>query len=122
MRAVLLCVVVCCAVAYGQIGAPGGFQNLDESKWGEVTAVLEGSLVKLASEQGHHLKLVKLRSVKSQTVAGVNYEADAVFENATGENLNCSLTLWVQSWTNFDKLTLKCAEKEYVVVRGAEAT
>ena len=123
MRTAILTVfVVSLALVHGQGFGFGGFSPVQQENWGGVSNKVSGHLVQLASEQGHHFKLVKLRSVKSQVVAGINYEADAEFENKAGEKLDCSLSLWVQQWVNYDKLTLKCAEKEYVVERGTQAT
>ena len=123
MRVIILSiVVVCCAVAYGQVGIPGGLFDLEESRWDEVKSVLQRSLLQLANEQGHHLKLSKFNNVQYQVSTGFKYHADAEFENNVGEKLNCHFTLWVQEWINFDELKLNCAEKEYVVTRGTKAT
>lgn len=120
MRAVILFVLaLCCAVAYA--GPPGGFSHLEEKKWGEVTRIIERSLLQLAREQGHHFKLVKLHTVEHQVIAGTKYVADADFENKIGEKLKCHVTLEVQDWKDFDELKMKCLEKEYVVRRGIRA-
>lgn len=120
MRAAILSVlIVCCAVAYGS--APGGFHRLEESKWGEVSRVIDRSLLQLAKQQGHHFKLIKLHTVEHQVVTGTKYEADADFENKIGEKLKCHVTLLVQEWKDFDELKLKCLEKEYLVTRGIRA-
>lgn len=121
----LFIVIAGCVIVYGQLSeeippVAGGFTSLDESRWDAVGAIVERSLIQLANEQGHHFKLVKLHAVQTQVVAGISYIADGEFENKAGKKLNCHFTLHVEEWTNFDQLTLKCAEKNYVVTRGLQ--
>lgn len=120
MRVVLIVFVCACALASAQIG--GGFSELPQSEWADLKSSLTESLGQLHSEQGHHLELVELETVRKQTVAGTNYEIKAWLKEHNGsDRIKCDIKVWEQLWAHFRDVDIKCAEKSYKVVKGKHA-
>jgi len=95
----------------------GGFSPVDESRWPGVSEKVAAHLVQLASEQGHQWKLVEVKSLKSQVIAGVKYDGTAVFEDAAGEQHTGGFKL-VVGINKYEKLELNCAEQTFTVSKG----
>lgn len=117
----LIVLALCCTCVFGQQAAGGGTQ-LDESKWSDVRAIIEESLVQLKDEQGHNLQLKSIQNVQHKTVSGSSYTVNALV-NAPGstEDVACTLTIWVQTWANFREFETDCAGTSYRAVKGTKS-
>lgn len=103
-------------------GIPGGIT--DTSNHAKAKKLLEDSLTQLRAEpNGTHLRLVEIKSVSEQVVAGKLYRIDADFAAGEAETKkNCKVELWHKEWTGFREAKFNCDDgaKHTVTKTGAE--
>lgn len=59
------------------------------------------------------LRLVKVKNITTQVVAGMSYVITGIFEDANGDHFDCEISLWERAW-------LSGAEKLIVTLRTKE--
>lgn len=100
----------------------GGFFPADDDDIEQVTPLLKDSLDELKGQaDGAELKLVRIKTMHVQVVAGKLYKMDAEFENPGSKSkTNCEVKLWHQPWNGFRETKFKCddAVKYKVTKRG----
>lgn len=112
----------CITFARCSDGIPGGITPTDSHA--KARKLLVDSLTQLRGEpNGAHLRLLEIKSVSEQVVAGYIYRIDADFAvGETDTKKNCKVELWHKEWTGFQETKFECDDgaKHRVVKNGAE--
>ncbi|CAD5222166.1 unnamed protein product [Bursaphelenchus xylophilus] len=98
----VLCFFGIMAVAYSQI--PGGFAEQDVND-PQIIALAQKSFSKFAATRNGNFEFVKVKSARSQVVAGINYEIEFIVKNGNKEECVKS-TVFSQPWTQTEEHTL----------------
>lgn len=124
MRAIIfVAFAVSCVVVqvYGQAPnepRPGGLSPVETTQWDGVSKKVTDHLVQLDTEQGHQFKLIAIKNLQSQVVAGVRYVGTADFENGNGETITTEFSLVVQPWTGYEELEFTSAQQVFNNKKG----
>lgn len=130
MRSIALVVFALCLIAsvFSEANvrpvkrsAPGGLSDLDESEWPSVKESIIDSFLQLKEEQSEHYELIKVLSIKQQTVAGWRYVIKAlVNKHGNTDEITCNLDIVEQGWNKYRSTDIKCGDKSFSVVKGKQ--
>lgn len=85
----------------------------------ELKALIDSTLVQVATEYHIPLTLIEIIEPKYQTVSGTKFYATTILKTTEGEDWTCDIEIWDRALISYRHSTVKCGDdKVYTVELG----